>query len=58
MTIAELRGVRTIVLLSNAFSFARNIIEVVDFLKLGGSGACSPRKFFNFSISEAVSGGF
>ena len=31
---------------SNAFSLARNIIELIDFLKLGGLGARSPRKFF------------
>ena len=30
---------------------------LIDFLKLGGSGACSPRKIFNFSISGTVSGG-
>ena len=39
---------------SNAFSLARNIIELIDFLKLGGLWACSPRKILNFSISETV----
>ena len=40
------------------FLLARNIIVHIDFLKLGRLGACSPRKFFNFSISKAVSCGF
>ena len=43
---------------SNAFSLARNIIELIDFLKLGESGGMLLRKKFNFSISETVSGGF
>ena len=58
MTIAKLRGVRTIVNCntSNAFSLATT--ELIDFLKLGGSGGMLPQENFNFSISETVSGGF
>ena len=40
---------------SNAFSLSRNIIELIDFLKLGGLGHASQGKF---SICETVSGGF
>ena len=29
---------------SNAFSLARNIIEIIDFLKLGGSGVMLPKE--------------
>ena len=59
MIIAELRGGEDYINTSKAFSLARNIIELIDFLKVGGVlGTCSPRKFFNFSISESVSGGF
>ena len=56
--IAELRRGEDYSNTSNAFSSARNIIELIDFLKLGGLGVCYPRKTFNFSISETVSGGF
>ena len=49
MTIAELRGGEDYINTSNAISLARNIIELIDFLKLGGLGACSPRKIFNIS---------
>ena len=41
---------------SNAFSLARNTIELIDFLKLGWSGGMLPQE--NFSIFETVSGGF
>ena len=60
VTIAELweGGSKDYIDTSNAFSLSRNIIELIKFLKLGGSGACSPRKIFNFSICETVSGGF
>ena len=55
-TIAELRGVgEDYINISNTFLLA---IEFIDFFKLGGLGACSPRKNFNFSVSETVSGGF
>ena len=59
MTIAELRGgSEDYSNTSNAFSLARNVIVLVAFLMLGGLGARSPRKIFDFPISETVSNGF
>ena len=59
MTIAELRGgSKDYSNTSNAFSLARNIIVLIAFLKLGGSGTRSPGKIFDFPISETVSGSF
>ena len=48
-TIAKLRGSEDYINTLNAVLFARNIIE---------SGAYSPGKILNFSISEVFSGGF
>ena len=42
----------------NTVLLARNIIELIDFLNLGGSGGMLPQKNLNFSISETISGGF
>ena len=44
-TTAKLRGARTIVILQMLFSLARNIIELIDFLKLGGSGMLPQENF-------------
>ena len=49
VTIAELRGGEDYINTSNAILIARNIIELIDFLKLGGLGECSPKKIFNIS---------
>ena len=46
VTIAELRRAKTIVTNNKGFSLARNIMELIDFLKLRGTGACFPRIFF------------
>ena len=40
---------------SHASSYFRDIIVLINLLKLGGSGACSPTKFLT---PETVSGGF
>ena len=51
MTNAKLRGGgggEDYIDISNAFLLARNIIELIDYHKLGGLGACSPRKFLTF----------
>ena len=50
MKIAELRGGGSEDYSNNSylFSLARTtIIELIEFLKLGDLGACSPRKIFN-----------
>ena len=49
LTIAELRGGgKDYSNTSNAFSLARNIIELIDFLKLGGSVGMLPQENFEF----------
>ena len=51
MTIAELRGGEDYSNTSNAFSLAKNIIELIDFLKLGGSGGMLLQEiFFIFNL--------
>ena len=40
---------------SNTFSLAMNITELIDFLKVGDLVVCSPRKNFNFLISDTIS---
>ena len=57
---AELRGgARTILILQRCFvSKEYYRIELIDFLKIRGSGGMLPRKFFKFSIDETISGGF
>ena len=40
------------------FLSAGEIIASGNMLKLGGLGACSPRKFLKFATSETASGGF
>ena len=47
-TIAELRVGEDYSNTSNAFSLAKNIIELIDFLKLGGSGGMLSQEIFLF----------
>ena len=57
-TIAELSGGKDYSNTSSSISLARNIIDLIDFLKLAGCWGMLPRKIFNFSIPETVSGDF
>ena len=50
--IAELRGGGEDYINTSNVLLARNIIELIGCLKLGGLGACSPRKILTFQCLE------